>query len=131
MTDKLPPNLLTLFTARPALRYLPPSDYAAEERTTSKISGVAQFVEYMKDYEKIPYEPTESWLQKKEGIKAEKRKRLESLRNNTDEKCTLEGPGMIYFENASSFRIVISLVNTDANDHFILLYSCSNKGPQR
>ena len=87
MTDKLPPNLLTLFTARPALRYLPPCDYAPEERTTSKISGVAQFVEQMKDYENIPYEPTESWLQRKEGIKAEKRKRLESLRNHIDEKC--------------------------------------------
>ena len=87
MTDKLPPNLLTLFTARPALRYLPPSDYAPEARTTSKISGVAQFVEQMKDYEQIPYEPTESWLQRKERIKAEKRARLEDLRSNIEQKC--------------------------------------------
>ena len=87
MTDKLPPNLLTLFTARPALRYLPPSDYAPEDRTTSKISGVAQFVGHMKDYEEIPYEPTESWLQRKERVKAEKRARLEDLRSNVEEKC--------------------------------------------
>ena len=87
MTDKLPPNLLTLFTARPALRYLPPSDHAPEDRTTSKISGVAQFVEQMKEYEKIPYEPTESWLQRKERIKADKRARLEDLRRNIGEKC--------------------------------------------
>ncbi|MCJ1411288.1 hypothetical protein MMC19_005376 [Ptychographa xylographoides] len=79
MTDKLPPNLLALFAARPALRYLPPSDHAPEDRKTSNIGGVAQYLSTIKEYEDIPYEPTESWLQRKERIKAEKKEKQEQL----------------------------------------------------
>ena len=77
MTHKLPPNLLALFAARPALRYLPPSDHAPEERKTNNIGGVAQFLSSMQDYEQIDYEPTESWLQRKDRVKTEKRERAE------------------------------------------------------
>ncbi|MCJ1402010.1 hypothetical protein MMC11_005229 [Xylographa trunciseda] len=79
MTDKLPPNLLALFAARPALRYLPPSDHAPEERKTSNIGGIAQYLPALQEYEAIPYEPTESWLQRKDRIKAEKKERQEKL----------------------------------------------------
>ncbi|MCJ1478864.1 hypothetical protein MMC13_007548 [Lambiella insularis] len=79
MTDKLPPNLLALFAARPALRYLPPSDHAPEERKTNNIGGVAQFLPALEEYEKIPYEPTESWLERKLRIKTEKKERQEQL----------------------------------------------------
>lgn len=77
MTHKLPPNLLALFAARPALRYLPPSDHAPEERKTNNIGGVAQFLSAIQDYEQIDYEPTESWLQRKDRVKMEKRERAE------------------------------------------------------
>ena len=78
MTHKLPPNLLALFAARPALRYLPASDHAAEERKTSNIGGVAQFLGALDEYDQIlPYEATESWLQKKDRLKAEKKERVE------------------------------------------------------
>ena len=80
MTHKLPPNLLALFAARPALRYLPPSDHAPEERTTSNIGGLAQYLSALEDYkEEIAYEPTESWLQRKDRIKLEKKERQERL----------------------------------------------------
>ena len=79
MTDKLPPSLLALFAPRPALRYLPPSDHAPEERKTNNISGVAQYLSAIKDYEAIPYNPTESWLQRKDRLKAEKKERQEKL----------------------------------------------------
>lgn len=79
MTHKLPPNLLSLFSARPALRYLPPSDHAPEDRKTSHVGGVAQFLPALEDYKKIPYEPTESWFEKKIRIKTEKQERQESL----------------------------------------------------
>ncbi|MCJ1232416.1 hypothetical protein MMC14_000368 [Varicellaria rhodocarpa] len=80
MTDKLPPNLLALFAPRPALRYLPPSDHAPEERKTNNIGGIAQFLPQMKEYvETVPYEPTESWLQRKDRIKAEKKEKQEKL----------------------------------------------------
>ena len=79
MTHKLPPNLLALFAARPALRYLPPSDHAPEERKTNNPGGVAQYLSAMQDYEQISYEPTESWLQRKDRIKMEKKLNQEKL----------------------------------------------------
>ncbi|KAL2048148.1 hypothetical protein N7G274_000059 [Stereocaulon virgatum] len=80
MTHKLPPNLLALFTARPPLRYLQPPDHAPEERKTSNIAGVAQYLGALEDYkETVPYEPTESWLQRKDRVKLEKKKRQEKL----------------------------------------------------
>ena len=82
MTHKLPPNLLALFAARPALRYLTPSDHAPEERQTSNIGGVAAFLPALDDYkESIPYEATESWLQRKDRLKVEKKERQEKLVN--------------------------------------------------
>lgn len=71
MTDKLPPQLLQLFAPRPALRYLPPCDHAPEERRTPAISGVAQYLQAAKEYND-DYQPTESWLQKKDRQKMER-----------------------------------------------------------
>ncbi|KAL9603066.1 MAG: hypothetical protein Q9219_001430 [cf. Caloplaca sp. 3 TL-2023] len=79
MTHKLPPNLLALFAPRPALRYLPPNDHAPEERKTSHITGLAQFLPALKEYEDIPFEPSESWFEKKIRVKAEKQERQEAL----------------------------------------------------
>ena len=80
MTHKLPPNLLALFSARPALRYLPPSDHAPEERETAKAGGVAAYLEALQDYkDNVPYTPTESWLQRKDRKKQEKIERQERL----------------------------------------------------
>ncbi|KAK9462858.1 RNA-binding domain-containing protein [Lipomyces oligophaga] len=45
MTDKLPHPLIDLFAARPSLRYLHPTDIAPGERSTSRISGVARYLE--------------------------------------------------------------------------------------
>ena len=87
MTHKLPPNLLALFAARPALRYLPASDHAAEERKTTNIGGVAQFLGALDEYnEAVPYEATESWLQKKERLKAEKREKVEKAQRGWTER---------------------------------------------
>lgn len=71
MTAQLPPNLLALFAARPALRYMPPSDHAPEDRKTQPISGVAQYLPQLKE-EFGDYKPTESWLEKKDRKKLEK-----------------------------------------------------------
>ena len=87
MTDKLPPNLLALFAPRPALRYLPPSDHAPEARKTNKISGLANFLSAMKEYEDIPYSPTESWLERKVRIKAEKKEKAEKVTSEDFQGC--------------------------------------------
>lgn len=82
MTDKLPPNLLALFAPRPALRYMPPSDHAPEERKTSNISGIAQYLNKVKEEhvnEDIEYHPTESWLERKDRLKQEKKQRQQEL----------------------------------------------------
>jgi len=72
MTDKLPSNLLALFAPRPALRYLPPSDHAQEDRHTNNISGVGQYLQALQEYED-DYVPSESWLQKRDRTRLEKK----------------------------------------------------------
>ncbi|KAL1628100.1 hypothetical protein SLS56_006031 [Neofusicoccum ribis] len=76
MTDKLPPNLLALFAPRPALRYLPPSDHAPEQRKTMQVEGVGGYLQALKEYDD-DYVPTESWLQRKDRLKQEKKEKLE------------------------------------------------------
>ncbi|KAK4863054.1 hypothetical protein LT330_010636 [Penicillium expansum] len=78
MTDKLPPPLLALFQPRPPLRYLPPSDRAPDDCQKSTISGVAQFLADAKTFtDEVPYNATESWVQRKLREKTEKKEQLE------------------------------------------------------
>ena len=86
MTDKLPPNLLQLFAPRPALRFLPPSDFAPEVRTTGPIDGLAQFLPALQE-EPVPYEPTESWLEKKDREKLEKQEHARWLATEGVKQC--------------------------------------------
>lgn len=77
MTDKLPPPLLALFAPRPALRYLPAADHAIEERKTANIDGVAAFLPALaaEKEDSSDYVGTESWLQRRDRIKSEKKDR--------------------------------------------------------
>ncbi|KAJ6079073.1 hypothetical protein N7467_008826 [Penicillium canescens] len=78
MTDKLPPPLLALFQPRPPLRYLAPTDPAPEDCKKSTISGVAQYLAEAKSYaEEVPYNATESWVQRKARQDAEKKENQE------------------------------------------------------
>ncbi|KAI1006321.1 hypothetical protein K3495_g1903 [Podosphaera aphanis] len=80
MTAQLPPNLLALFTPRPPVRYIPPSDHPAEDRRTAAISGVAAYLPQLQEYkENDIYHPTESWLQRHDRIKLEKKERQKRL----------------------------------------------------
>lgn len=89
MTDKLPPQLLSLFTARPALRWLPQADFPPEERRTARITGVAQYLPQLKE-EFGNYVPTESWLEKKDKMRLQIRERQEYLTGEGfKEECTL------------------------------------------
>ncbi|KAI1318658.1 RNA-binding domain-containing protein [Xylariaceae sp. FL0255] len=74
MTDKLPTNLLALFAPRPPLRYLDPPDRAPEDRRTAKITSIAQYLPSLAAYkESDGYVPTESWLQRRDRKKLEKK----------------------------------------------------------
>lgn len=78
MTDKLPPALLQLFTPRPPLKYLPPADHSLEERHTSKVSGVGGYLSALNEYkENDDYKPTESWLQRRDRVKRERREKTQ------------------------------------------------------
>ncbi|KAF7909465.1 uncharacterized protein EAF01_003183 [Botrytis porri] len=80
MTDKLPPNLLALFAPRPPLRWVPPSDFAPEDRKTANITGLAAFLPALQEYKETDvYEPTESWLQRKDRVKLEKKAAHEKI----------------------------------------------------
>lgn len=88
MTDKLPPNLLALFAPRPPLRWVPPSDFPAEERRTAIPSGVAGFLDALKEYkDNDNYVPTESWLQARDRKKLEKKVELEKLVTEAPKSC--------------------------------------------
>lgn len=76
MTDKLPPNLLALFAPRPGLRYINPTDHPQQERRTHDIEGVGAYVDSLKDHED-DYQPTESWLQKRDRVKTERKEATE------------------------------------------------------
>jgi U1 small nuclear ribonucleoprotein 70kDa len=85
MTDKLPPNLLALFQPRPPLRYIPPQDSAPEERgqKKSQLSGLAAFLPQFDDYkENDDYEPTESWLQKRDQKRHEKKLQQDAVESS-------------------------------------------------
>ncbi|KAI1368414.1 U1 small nuclear ribonucleoprotein of 70kDa MW N terminal-domain-containing protein [Xylaria arbuscula] len=80
MTDKLPPNLLALFAPRPPLRWLAAPDHAPEERKTSKITGLADYLPHLAAYkDNDGYVPTESWLQARDRKKLEKKQQQENL----------------------------------------------------
>ncbi|KAF2189015.1 RNA-binding domain-containing protein [Zopfia rhizophila CBS 207.26] len=80
MTDKLGPLLLPLFAPRPPLRWAEPTDFAPEARHTAKISGVGQFLDALREYkDNDGYVPSESWLQKKDRLKQEKKAKQEKL----------------------------------------------------
>lgn len=90
MTDKLPPPLLALFQPRPPLRYLPPGDRAPDDCQKSTISGVAQFLADAKTFaDEVPYNATESWVQRKLREKTEKKEQLEKQIAEGLQNCTL------------------------------------------
>ncbi|KAF2011477.1 hypothetical protein BU24DRAFT_466181 [Aaosphaeria arxii CBS 175.79] len=80
MTDKLPPMLLSLFAPRPPLRWVEPSDHAPEKRQTPNIGGIGQYMQALRDYkDNDGYVPTDSWLQKRDRKKLEKKEKQEKL----------------------------------------------------
>lgn len=88
MTDKLPPNLLALFAPRPPLRWVAPCDFSAEERRTANVSGVAGYLDALKEYkDNDNYVPTESWLQARDRKKLEKKAELERIATELPSIC--------------------------------------------
>ncbi|KAL2017677.1 hypothetical protein VTK56DRAFT_1837 [Thermocarpiscus australiensis] len=80
MTDRLPPNLLALFAPRPPLRWVPPCDHPPEQRRTAPVSGVAQYLPALAEYEReYEYHPTESWLEARDRKQREKKAQVEKL----------------------------------------------------
>lgn len=71
MTDKLPENLRYLFQPRPAIKFLPPADFAPEDRRSHHIDGLAAFLPALKETP-TTYNATESWLQRKDRERIEK-----------------------------------------------------------
>ena len=89
MTDKLPPMLLQLFAPRPPLRWVEPFDHAPEKRQTPNIGGIAQYMQALKEYkDNDGYVPSDSWLQKRDRRKLEKKERQEKLLTEGVKECT-------------------------------------------
>jgi len=89
MTHLLPPMLLNLFAPRPPLRWVEPSDHAPEKRCTPKIGGIGQYMEALREYkDNDGYVPTDSWLQKRDRKKLEKKEKQEYLLTEGVKDCT-------------------------------------------
>lgn len=88
MTDKLPPNLLALFAARPPLRWVEPPDHAPQLRKTAPVSGVAAFLPELQKYKETDdYKPTESWLQARDRKTREKKEAVQKLLTEAPTTC--------------------------------------------
>jgi U1 small nuclear ribonucleoprotein len=109
MTDKLPPNLLALFAPRPPLRYIPPGDFAPEERKTVHIDGIGSYLAALKEYKETDvYEQTESWLQHHDRVKQEKKAKMEYLMKEGVKDCE-------YYQESSN-GITVFIVNWSEAD---------------
>ena len=87
MTDKLPPQLLSLFAPRPPLRYLLPADTAPDKRKTPNLGGLAAFLPVLDGYDK-DYVPTETAEQQKIKRRSAKEDRLKTQLEEGKEKCS-------------------------------------------
>lgn len=81
--------LLNLFAPRPPLRWVEPTDHAPEKRCTPKIGGIAQYMDALREYkDNDGYVPTDSWLQKRDRKKLEKKEKQEKLITEGVKNCT-------------------------------------------
>lgn len=97
MTYQLPPMLLNLFAPRPPLRWVEPIDHPPEKRCTPKISGVGQYLEAMREYkDNDGYVPTDSWLQKRDRKKIEKKEKQEKLLTEGIKNCKFPRRAIYY-----------------------------------
>jgi U1 small nuclear ribonucleoprotein len=112
MTDKLPPNLLALFTARPPLRWVQHCDTEPSQRKTPAITAVApalaQAKEVNEKYKHLEHPPTESWLEKRDRVKLEKEEKLQHLHTDGRDECM-----------SSHFTITAAQHRAQANSHAI------------
>jgi U1 small nuclear ribonucleoprotein 70kDa len=97
MTDKLPPQLLNLFTPRPPLRYLLPADTAPEKRKTAAVSGIAALLSQINSHDQN-YIPTDTAEQQKEKRRAAKQARNQKLLRDANENCMFS-PQYVVFVN--------------------------------
>ncbi|KAI0023151.1 U1 small nuclear ribonucleoprotein of 70kDa MW N terminal-domain-containing protein [Xylariomycetidae sp. FL0641] len=116
MTDKLPPNLLALFAPRPPLRWMPAPDVPIEQRKTHNITGVGQYLPALAAYkDQDGYVPTESWLQRRDRKKLEKKAKQEKL--------LTEGPQNYKPSEDPNVRgdpfktLIVARLSYDANEH--------------
>ena len=91
MTSKLPGPLLTLFAARPPLRWLEQTDYAPQDRTTNHYDGVGRWVGALREAAATDdgYVPTESWLDKRDRKRLEKKEAAARYKKEGPASCTI------------------------------------------
>ncbi|KAJ2235882.1 hypothetical protein GGI13_008550 [Coemansia sp. RSA 455] len=69
MTSRLPPDLFQLFTPRPPLTPVPPTDRAPDDKPKPALSGIAQYVAELR--QAPPATPVETPKQRRDRIKRE------------------------------------------------------------
>ncbi|ORX46785.1 RNA-binding domain-containing protein [Hesseltinella vesiculosa] len=80
MSDKLPPHLLRYFVPRPALKFTSPLDKPVQKRVGPIVSGIAQFVPLLQNYDP-DYIP---WKSKAEQKKEKAQQREQSTKERVE-----------------------------------------------
>ena len=86
MTAQLGPPLIGHFAPRPPLRFLPPADTAAEKRVTPRITGVASYVDLLKEQD-MSFVPTESWTESRDRRLAQKQTQNDEKLKEASKTC--------------------------------------------
>lgn len=88
MSDRLPHELRALFAPRPPLRWVEAIDKRPEDRRTRDIDGIAAFVADLREYkENDKSMPTESWLERRDRKKQDKKDAVKKLVAEAPKKC--------------------------------------------
>ncbi len=88
MTEKLPHELRALFAPRPPLRWVEAVDKRPEQRRTRHIDGVGAFLSDLKEYNANEIsEPTESWLERRDRKKQDKKEAIKELATLGPKQC--------------------------------------------
>ncbi|CCG81040.2 U1 small nuclear ribonucleoprotein 70 kDa [Taphrina deformans PYCC 5710] len=77
MSAQLGPPLIQLFAPRPPIRYVAPSDTAPEQRRTTKITGIAEYVSLFGQHDQ-EYKGSETFEESKKRRREEKKQRHET-----------------------------------------------------
>ncbi|KAJ2823118.1 hypothetical protein IWW50_003918 [Coemansia erecta] len=112
MTSKLPPELLRLFTPRPALKHVNPTDCPPDKRPAPKVTGIGSYITELTSAPLV--EPVETPQQRKARLKTE---RALQARDNIIRGMSTWDPSLNLQATEDPYKtIIVARLNYDATE---------------